>query len=160
VSARRHRKLIIGGAIIVLALTGLVLTGVRQSVVYFVTPSELRAAPGGTAGKAYRVGGMVVPGSLRRDPATLRQDFLLSDGKATVPVRFRGIPPDLFGEGRGAVVEGTLAQDGTFQASTIMAKHSEEYKAPHDGQPGYQELLKTFKGNDGAPPSAAGKPGG
>jgi cytochrome c-type biogenesis protein CcmE len=103
---------------------------------------------------------MVVPGSLRRDPATLRQDFLLSDGKATVPVRFRGIPPDLFGEGRGAVVEGTLAQDGTFQASTIMAKHSEEYKAPHDGQAGYQELLKTFKGTDGAPRPATGKPGG
>jgi cytochrome c-type biogenesis protein CcmE len=160
VSVRRYRKLIIGGAIIVLALTGLVLTGIRQSVVYFVTPSELRAAPGGTAGKAYRVGGMVVPGSLRRDPATLRQDFLLSDGKATVPVRFRGIPPDLFGEGRGAVVEGTVGQDGTFQASTIMAKHSEEYKAPHDGQTGYQELLKTLKGNDGASSPAAGKPGG
>jgi len=160
VSVRRYRKLIIGGAIIVLALAGLVLTGIRQSVVYFVTPSELRATPGGTAGKAYRVGGMVVPGSLRRDPATLRQDFLLSDGKATVPVRFKGIPPDLFGEGRGAVVEGTVGQDGTFQASTIMAKHSEEYKAPHDGQAGYQELLKTLKGNDGASSPATGKPGG
>jgi cytochrome c-type biogenesis protein CcmE len=160
VSVRRYRKLIIGGAIIALALAGLVLTGIRQSVVYFVTPSELRAAPGGTAGKAYRVGGMVVPGSLRRDPATLRQDFLLSDGKATVPVRFKGIPPDLFGEGRGAVVEGTVGQDGTFQASSIMAKHSEEYKAPHDGQAGYQELLKTLKGNDGASSPAAGKPGG
>ena len=155
---RRYRKLVIGGAVIALALAGLVLTGIRQSVVYFVTPSELRAATGAT-GKAYRLGGMVVPGSLHRDPATLRQEFLLSDGKATVPVRFRGIPPDLFGEGRGAVVEGTLGPDGTFQASTIMAKHSEEYKAPHDGQAGYQELLKTFKRSDAAS-SAPGKPGG
>ncbi len=159
-SARRYRKLIIGGVVIVPALAGLVLTGIRQSVVYFVTPSELRAATGPTAGKAYRVGGMVVPGSLKRDSSTLRQEFLLSDGKTTVPVRFRGIPPDLFGEGRGAVVEGTLGPDGTFQASTIMAKHSEEYKAPHDGQAGYKDMLKTFRGNDAATQPAAGKPGG
>ncbi len=148
---RRARKLLIGGGVIVLVLAGLVVTGIRQSVVYFVTPSELRAATGQTAGKAYRVGGMVVPGSLRKDPTTLRQDFLLSDGKSTVPVRFRGVPPDLFGEGRGAVVEGTLGGDGTFQASSIMAKHSEEYKAPHDAQPGYQELLRTLRGTDRAP---------
>jgi cytochrome c-type biogenesis protein CcmE len=101
---------------------------------------------------------MVVTGSLHRDAATLRQEFLLTDGKTTVPVRFRGIPPDLFGEGRGAVVEGTLAADGTFQATTIMAKHSEEYKAPHDAQSGYQELLKTFRGTDAA--KATEKPGG
>jgi len=156
-SRRRYRKLLIGGGVIVVALAGLVLTGIRQSVVYFVTPSELRAATGSAAGKAYRVGGMVVTGSLRKDPATLRQEFLLTDGKATVPVRFRGIPPDLFGEGRGAVVEGTLGPDGTFQASTIMAKHSEEYKAPNDGQAGYEELLKTFRGSDAA--KAAHEPG-
>jgi cytochrome c-type biogenesis protein CcmE len=159
VRRRRYRKLVIGGGIILLALGGLVLTGIRQSVVYFVTPSELRAATGQTAGKAYRVGGMVVPGSLRKNPATLQQDFVLSDGKATVPVRFRGIPPDLFGEGRGAIVEGTLGGDGTFQASTIMAKHSEEYKAPHDGQAGYQELLRTLRGGD-ASGTPAPKPGG
>jgi cytochrome c-type biogenesis protein CcmE len=153
---RRARKLLIGAAVIAVALGALVVTGVRQSVVYFVTPSELRADPK-PAGKAYRVGGMVVPGSLKKDPATLRQDFMLSDGKATVPVRFRGVPPDLFAEGRGAVVEGTLASDGTFQASTIMAKHSEEYKAPHDGQAGYQELLKTFRGTESSRPAA--KPG-
>jgi cytochrome c-type biogenesis protein CcmE len=149
--SRRARKLLIGGGVIVLVLAGLVVTGIRQSVVYFVTPSELRASTGQTAGKAYRVGGMVVPGSLRKDPATLRQDFVLTDGKTQVPVRFRGVPPDLFGEGRGAVVEGTLGGDGTFQASSIMAKHSEEYKAPHDAQPGYQELLRTFRGTDQAP---------
>lgn len=157
-SRRRYKKLLVGGAVIVLALTGLVLTGIRQSVVYFVTPSELRAGTGAAPGKAYRLGGMVVAGSLRRDATTLRQEFLLTDGKTTVPVRFRGIPPDLFGEGRGAVVEGRLAADGTFQATTIMAKHSEEYKAPHESQSGYQELLKTFRGTDAA--KATEKPGG
>jgi cytochrome c-type biogenesis protein CcmE len=145
---RRSRKFLVGGAVIALVLAGLVLTGVRQSVVYFVTPSELRAATGQTAGRSYRLGGMVVQGSLQKDPATLGHAFLLTDGKATLPVRFRGIPPDLFAEGRGAVVEGTLASDGTFQASTIMAKHSEEYRAPHEAQAGYQELLRTFRGDD------------
>ncbi|HEV8674801.1 MAG TPA: cytochrome c maturation protein CcmE [Methylomirabilota bacterium] len=153
---RRARRFVLGGAVIALALGGLVLTGVRQSVVYFVTPSELRAATSQAVGRAYRLGGMVVPGSLRTDAATLRHDFVLTDGKATLPVHFRGIPPDLFAEGRGAVVEGTLASDGTFQASTIMAKHSEEYRAPRDAQTGYQELLRTLRGND---PARGGQPG-
>ena len=150
----RPTKLLIGGAVIALVLGGLVLTGIRQSVVYFVTPSELRAAQGQSVGKAYRLGGMVVHGSLQKDVATLEQRFLLSDGKASVPVRFRGIPPDLFGEGRGAVVEGSVGVDGTFVATTIMAKHSEEYKAPHDAQPGYQDLLRTLRGDDARPASA------
>jgi cytochrome c-type biogenesis protein CcmE len=145
----RLRKLLIGGGIIVVALASLVLTGIRQSIVYFVTPSELRAQEGRTAGKAYRLGGMVVAGSLRKNPATLEQTFVLTDGKATVPVYFRGIPPDLFGEGRGAVVEGKLGPDGTFQASTVMAKHSEEYRAPsRDGRINDQDLLRTFRGTD------------
>jgi len=151
---RRGTRFLLGGVVIAVALAALVVTGIRQSVVYFVTPSELRAATGQTAGKAYRLGGMVVQGSLRKDPATLRYDFVLTDGKAIVPVHFRGIPPDLFAEGRGAVVEGTLGADGTFRASTIMAKHSEEYKAPHDGQAGYQELIRTFRGSE--PPRKPG----
>ncbi|HEV8309723.1 MAG TPA: cytochrome c maturation protein CcmE, partial [Methylomirabilota bacterium] len=127
---------------------------------YFVTPSELTAATDRTAGKAYRLGGMVVKGSLQKDPATLEQRFLLSDGKAAIPVRFRGIPPDLFAEGRGAVVEGTISPDGTFAASTIMAKHSEEYRAPHDAQAGYQDLLRTLRRDPGSSATATGKPGG
>lgn len=147
---RRQAKFIGGGLVIVAALAYLVYAGVTQSVVYFVTPSELGAAP--VAGKAYRLGGMVLPGTLSWDPRSLDLSFTLSDGQATVPVRHRGTPPDLFAEGRGAVVEGTWSRDGYFQATTILAKHSEEYKAPHDGsQPGYKELLKTLRGSDGKP---------
>jgi cytochrome c-type biogenesis protein CcmE len=142
---RRHRKFLVGGVIIALALGYLVYAGVTQSAVYFVTPGELQAAP--VAGKAYRLGGMVVPGTLKWEPQTLALAFSLSDGKATVPVRHRGTPPDLFGEGRGAVVEGRWNKDGYFEASLILAKHSEEYKAPHDpSQAGHKELLKTLKG--------------
>jgi cytochrome c-type biogenesis protein CcmE len=141
----RRRRLLLGGGVIVLALGALVVTGVRQSVVYFVTPSELLAAPDRGTARAYRLGGMVVQGSLARDPATRESRFLLTDGKASVPVYHRGIPPDLFGEGRGAVVEGTFGRDGTFLASTIMAKHSEEYRAPDGTPPGHQELLRTLQ---------------
>jgi cytochrome c-type biogenesis protein CcmE len=141
----RRRRLLLGGGVIVLALGALVLTGIRQSVVYFVTPSELLAAQDPGAARAYRLGGMVVQGSLASDPATREYRFLLTDGKASVPVYHRGIPPDLFGEGRGAVVEGTLGRDGTFLASTIMAKHSEEYRAPDGTSPGHQELLRTLQ---------------
>jgi cytochrome c-type biogenesis protein CcmE len=142
----KRAKFIGGGIVIAGALTYMIYAGVTQSAVYFVTPTELSAAP--AANKAYRVGGMVVEGSLRWEPRTLDLSFQLSDGKAAVPVRHRGTPPDLFGEGRGAVVEGSWAPDGYFKATTILAKHSEEYKAPHDDrQAGVQELMKTLKGD-------------
>jgi cytochrome c-type biogenesis protein CcmE len=141
----RRRKLIIGGMVIAGALAYMIYAGVTQSAVYFVTPSELRGAA--VAGKAYRLGGMVVPGSLKWEPRSLDLSFTLSDGTATVPVRHKGTPPDLFGEGRGAVLEGNWTSDGYFKATLIMAKHSEEYKAPHDtNQAGYRELFKTLRG--------------
>jgi cytochrome c-type biogenesis protein CcmE len=153
---RRRRRILLGAAVIVLTLGALVMTGVRQSVVYFVTPSELMAQDR-PARRAYRLGGMVVQGSLKLDTAAREQRFLLTDGKASVPVYHRGIPPDLFAEGRGAVVEGTLGTDGTFQASMIMAKHSEEYRAPDGTMPRHEELLRTLQpagnasGGSGAP---------
>jgi len=141
----RHGKFIAGGLVIVAAIGYLVWAGVSRSVVYFVTPSELLAAP--AAGKTYRLGGLVQPGSLKWEPKTLDLSFTLSDGRANVAVKHRGAPPDLFAEGRGAVVEGSWTPDGYFKASLILAKHSEEYKAPHDGaEPGYKELMKSLRG--------------
>jgi len=142
----RGKKFIVGGAVIACALAYMIYAGVTQSAVYFVTPGELRAAA--VPGKAYRLGGMVVPGSLKWEPRTLDLSFALSDGTATVPVRHKGTPPDLFGESRGAVVEGSWVGDGYFRATLIMAKHSEEYKAPHDASAaGYKELIKTLRGD-------------
>lgn len=138
-------KFLAGGAVILAALAYMIYAGLTQSAVYFMTPSELQAAP--VAGKAYRLGGMVFPGSVKWNPATLDLAFTLSDGKASVPVRHTGTAPDLFGEGRGAVVEGSWTKDGYFKASQIMAKHSEDYKAPHGdtGDAGYQELIRTLE---------------
>jgi cytochrome c-type biogenesis protein CcmE len=140
----KQRKFVAGGLVIVAAIGYLIWSGVSQSVVYFVTPSELLAAP--VANKTYRLGGLVLPGSLKWDAKSLSLSFTLSDGKAQVPVRHRGAPPDLFAEGRGAVVEGSWTREGYFQASLILAKHSEEYKAPHDAaEPGYKELIRTLR---------------
>ena len=143
----KKRKFVVGGAVIAAALAYMIYAGVTQSIVYFVTPSELQAAP--IAGKAYRVGGMVVKGSRRWEPKTLDLSFQLSDGKGTIPVRHRGTPPDLFDEGRGAVVEGSWMADGYFKATTILAKHSEDYKAP-DPATGerHKELIKTLSGGE------------
>ena len=142
----RRRKFVAGGVVIVAAIAYLIWSGVSQSVVYFVTPSELLAAP--MPSKTYRLGGLVQNGSLKWEPKSLDLSFTLSDGKASVPVRHKGAPPDLFAEGRGAVVEGSWSADGYFKASLILAKHSEEYKAPHDGaQPGYKELMKSLRGD-------------
>ena len=143
----RRGKFVAGGLVITAAIAYLIWAGVSQSVVYFVTPSELLAGP--VPSKTYRLGGLVQPGSLKWEPKSLDLSFAVSDGKASVAVRHKGTPPDLFAEGRGAVVEGAWTKDGYFKASLIMAKHSEEYKAPHDGaEPGYKELIRTLRGEN------------
>jgi cytochrome c-type biogenesis protein CcmE len=126
----RKLKYLVAGAIVVAALVGLIYSGVRDSMVYFYTPSELKQKQDEVRGKALRLGGMVVDGSVRWDPQTLLLTFQLTDGQGTVFVRHKGTAPDLFKEGAGAVVEGAWMPDGYFRASTIMAKHSEEYKPP------------------------------
>ena len=139
----KRRKFVIGGLVILAAIAYMIYAGVTQSAVYFVTPSEIQAAP--VAGKSYRLGGLVTRGSVTWEPRTLDLSFTLTDGKASVPVRHKGTAPDLFGEGRGAVVEGRWSPEGYFKATLILAKHSEEYKAPHDGgEAGYKELMKTL----------------
>ncbi len=129
-----RRRFVIGGLIIVAALAYLIYGGMRQAIVYFKTPSEVKAAVNSSKGKSLRIGGMVVPGSLQKDPKTLTYRFQLTDGTTSIPVYFRGIPPDLFSEGKGAVVEGRLGDDGVFIASTIMAKHAEQYSPPKEGK--------------------------
>jgi cytochrome c-type biogenesis protein CcmE len=133
-SNRRTRKLklLIGAAVIAACVGYLVYGGIQETIVYFVTPSELHAKGTSAYGKSLRLGGLVKEGSWIKEPGTLLHTFELVDDTAMVKVAFRGIPPDLFGEGRGALVEGNYGPDGVFQAKTILAKHSEEYKAAED----------------------------
>jgi cytochrome c-type biogenesis protein CcmE len=140
------KKFVAGGLVIAAALGYLVYAGLTQSAVYFVTPSELAAAP--VPGRAYRLGGLVARGTLEWHPSTLDLRFALTDGQSTVLVRHHGTPPDLFAEGRGAVVEGAWTAEGYFRARQIFAKHSEEYQVPSEAQrAGWQELLRTLRGD-------------
>ncbi len=131
----KRRRLLIGGLIILGALSYIVYGGMREAFVYFKVPSELRAEEKSLQGKFVRLGGMVVKGSLKKDMQNLTYRFELTDGSASFPVFFRGVPPDLFAEGKGAVVEGRIGSDGVFHATTIMAKHAEEYSPHKDGEP-------------------------
>ena len=142
----RRLKYIVAGVIVVGALVGLIYSGVRDSMVYFYTPSEVKQKQEELRGRALRVGGMVVDGSVRWDPQNLLLTFQLTDGQGTVFVRHKGTAPDLFKEGAGAVVEGTWTPDGYFRASTIMAKHCEEYKPPTHPETleGKKQLFKSM----------------
>jgi cytochrome c-type biogenesis protein CcmE len=131
----RGKRFLIGGVIILAAIGYIIYGGMKDAVVYFVTPTELKAKERDSADKFLRMGGMVVPGSLQKDVKNLTYRFEVTDGAASFPVFFKGIPPDLFTEGKGAVVEGRLGADGVFQASTIMAKHAEEYTPHADKKP-------------------------
>jgi cytochrome c-type biogenesis protein CcmE len=114
-----------------LAAVLLAMWGLRSQASYFYTPADI-AAGKAEAGQAMRLGGMVERGSVHRqgDGVTIR--FSVTDGKASTPVVYRGIVPDLFREGSGAVAEGRM-ENGVFAADTILAKHDERYMPPELG---------------------------
>lgn len=127
----KHQRLILV-VLAVAALLGAVLLamwGLQDRAAYFVTPSDI-AAGKVRPDKAMRLGGMVVQGSLSRDPDGLTVRFVVSDTRAETPVVFRGITPDLFKEGNGVVAEGRLDTNGLFVADNILAKHDERYMPP------------------------------
>jgi cytochrome c-type biogenesis protein CcmE len=124
---RKQRRLtIIGSSLAVLAIAAaLVLNAMRDSIVFFSTPStisEKHIQPG----KRFRLGGLVQPGSLVRGE-NLDVTFQVSDASASLPVSYKGILPDLFREGQGVVAEGALDASGVFRADTVLAKHDENY---------------------------------
>jgi cytochrome c-type biogenesis protein CcmE len=123
---RRQRRLtLIGIAAIVLSLAAaLALSALRDSIMFFVTPSELAAKPIET-GSRFRLGGLVEKGSVHKDGLTVR--FRVTDGGSSLPVTYRGLLPDLFREEQGVVTEGKLNTSGVFVADTVLAKHDERY---------------------------------
>lgn len=125
---KRGRRLIgvgVGAAMLSLAAF-LTLRGLSGSVTYFYAPSELSA--GNAQGRLIRLGGLVEPGSTRRDGDVFA--FVVTDGAARASVRFVGEPPDLFRENQGVVAEGRLRPDGVFIAERVLAKHDENYMPP------------------------------
>src|SRR3979490_3239189 len=124
---RKQRRLaMIGGSFAVLAVAaGLVLNAMRDSIVFFSTPAMV-AEKHIAAGKRFRLGGLVEPGSLVRGD-NLAVTFKVADGSAALPVSYKGILPDLFREGQGVIAEGALDPSGVFKADTVLAKHDETY---------------------------------
>ncbi|MGY3037286.1 cytochrome c-type biogenesis protein CcmE [Bradyrhizobium sp. USDA 4354] len=152
---KQRRMTIIGGSLAVLALAAaLVLNALRDSIVFFSTPTmvaEKHVEPG----KRFRLGGLVQPGSLQRGD-NLVVTFEVADGNAKLPVAYKGILPDLFREGQGVVAEGALDADGVFKADTVLAKHDETYM-PKD----VADVLKKqghWKDDYGGKPSDGAKP--
>jgi cytochrome c-type biogenesis protein CcmE len=123
---RKQRRLtMIGCALAVLAFAaGLVLYALRDSIVFFSTPS-MAAEQHIVPGKRFRLGGLVQPGSLKCGDGAVTFD--VADGSATMAVAYKGILPDLFREGQGVVAEGALDSSGVFRADTVLAKHDENY---------------------------------
>jgi cytochrome c-type biogenesis protein CcmE len=124
------RRVLIIAALATAVVIGYVATQTLQSAaVYYLTPTEA-ARRGIAPGQAARLGGQVLPGTLRYDPASRDLRFTIGDGVSTVMVVGSGAPPGLLREGAGAVVEGSFAADGTFRATQVIAKHDEVYTAP------------------------------
>jgi cytochrome c-type biogenesis protein CcmE len=126
---RRQKPLIFaaGVAIFIAALAYLVYGGIQQGAAYWVTVGELRHRTGGEAAARVRLGGTVAPGSVVWDASHQRLRFVVTDGAESVPVRYTGVVPDIFGESRQVVVEGALGPDGAFAATTLLAKCPTKY---------------------------------
>jgi cytochrome c-type biogenesis protein CcmE len=127
----RHRRLmlVIAGLALLGITAALVLNAFQSNLVFFFSPSQVadKEAP---LNKTFRLGGMVEKGSLKRLPDGVTVEFMVTDTAKTIPVRYKGILPDLFREGKGVVAQGRLGADGTFQASEVLAKHDENYMPP------------------------------
>jgi len=127
----RHRRFAwIGAGIAVVAVAAaLVLNAFQSNLVFFFSPSQVIAKEA-LQGRAFRIGGLVEPGSLKRENDSLTVRFRVTDTAQTIPVVYTGLLPDLFKEGKGVVAQGTLQPDGTFRATEVLAKHDENYMPP------------------------------
>ncbi len=127
----RHKKLALI-ALVVAALgiaVALVLNAFQNNLVFFFSPSQVASGEAPT-GRAFRIGGLVEDGSVKRQPDGLLVHFVVTDTARSIPVVYSGILPDLFKEGKGVVAEGRLGGDGVFTATQVLAKHDENYMPP------------------------------
>ncbi|MCB2014702.1 MAG: cytochrome c maturation protein CcmE [Sphingobium sp.] len=124
----KHQRLILAiiALVAVVAAGLLAASALKDEAAYFYAPDDVKTK-GVEPGKAIRLGGMVVAGSLKKAADGVTITFDVTDGKATVPATFTGIAPDLFREGSGVVAEGAFDETGTFVATELLAKHDERY---------------------------------
>ncbi len=136
---KRRRMLYVAiGLVLLGGATALVLNAFQDSLVFFYSPTDL-LAKSPVPGRAVRLGGLVEKGSVAKDDDGLTVRFKVTDLKNSLLVAYKGVLPDLFREGQGVVVEGSLQPDGSFRASEVLAKHDEKYMPP--------EVAKALKAN-------------
>src|SRR5687768_2605981 len=153
-----RRRAFVVGALAVAALGFALLTagGIGENLVYYWGPTELRQAGDKAVGASIRLGGLVRKGSLVRheNSSTLEFDVIDRPG-ASVHVITHSVPPQMFREGIGVVVEGTLTLAGHFESRRLMVSHDNEYRVPGDARADVREVMKTTKGLDGPEAPAA-----
>ncbi len=139
---------ILGG---VAASVALAVMASRENIMFYYDPTQIDAGQA-PKNKRFRVGGMVVKGSVQRNPGDLQVRFVLTDFAHEVPVEYSGVLPDLFREGQGIIAHGTLGPDGAFVADEVLAKHDEKYMPP--------EVASSLKRRGAMAPAAATSAGG
>jgi cytochrome c-type biogenesis protein CcmE len=141
--ARRKTRLFMVGAFAVagIAFAVIAATGINDNLVYYWTPSDLHGAGRKAYGATIRLGGMVTKGSIRKLGGSV-VEFDVHDATKTVHVRTSTIPPQMFRENIGVVVEGTMVPGGRFESNRVMVSHSNEYKAPEKGHSLDQKELR------------------
>jgi len=127
----RHKKLaLIGGALAIVGIiAALVLNALNSNIALYISPTDV-AAGKAPQGKVFRIGGLVKEGSISRQADGVTIAFVITDTAKDIPVHYKGILPDLFKEGKGAVAQGKLNADGSFVANEVLAKHDENYMPP------------------------------
>jgi cytochrome c-type biogenesis protein CcmE len=127
----RHKKLalIVGALAIVGIIAALVLNALNSNIALYITPTEV-AAGKAPKDKLFRIGGLVKEGSIKRQADGVTIAFIITDTEKDIPVNYKGILPDLFKEGKGAVAQGKLTAEGSFNATEVLAKHDENYMPP------------------------------
>jgi cytochrome c-type biogenesis protein CcmE len=127
---RHKRFVIIAAGVAALGLAAfLVLNAFEKNLVFFFTPTQV-AANEAPVGRTFRIGGLVEPGSVKRQSDGVTVKFVVTDTAKNIPVLYRGVLPDLFREGKGVVTQGRIGNDGVFVASEVLAKHDENYMPP------------------------------
>ena len=139
--------MIAGGVCALGIAAALVLSAFQKNLVFFYTPTQV-AANEAPQGRSFRIGGLVAPGSVQRQPDGVTVNFVVTDTAQNIPVAYRGVLPDLFREGKGVVAQGRLGPDGRFTASEVLAKHDENYMPPEAAE-------ALAKAHAGKPPGAA-----
>lgn len=137
---------VVGGLVVIVAVFAwLLFGGLQKNVVFFLTPGELLAKGPEGVGVPVRLGGQVKPGSMKWDAKSLDLRFTVTDGAKEIPVQSTGAPPQMFRDGMGVIVEGRVGQAGTFHATNLMVKHSNEYRAPKPGEEAHEKYKTLIK---------------